>query len=154
MFCFCGFTGIFEEPDCNPNNLNHAVVLVGYGTEGGQDYWIIKNRSEKNNQIEKLMQIHHSFFFLPMYFVCCFHFHSSAGESLGEKAASCGWLGMAATCAALPATQCSPFSESCGESWGVVPLTSEAAHPCLLWSAPVVLTLWNSCLSDTANTYF
>ncbi|XP_075895350.1 digestive cysteine proteinase 2 [Nelusetta ayraudi] len=36
-------SGIFEEPNCNPNNLNHAVVLVGYGTEGGQDYWIIKN---------------------------------------------------------------------------------------------------------------
>lgn len=49
MFGLCGFTGIFEEPNCNPNNLNHAVVLVGYGSEGGQDYWIIKNRSEKKS---------------------------------------------------------------------------------------------------------
>lgn len=47
MFCFCGFAGIFEESNCNANNLNHAVVLVGYGSEGGQDYWIIKNRSEE-----------------------------------------------------------------------------------------------------------
>ncbi|XP_036969326.1 procathepsin L isoform X2 [Acanthopagrus latus] len=36
-------SGIYDEPNCNPNNLSHAVLLVGYGTEGGQDYWIIKN---------------------------------------------------------------------------------------------------------------
>ncbi|KAG7467762.1 cathepsin L1-like [Solea senegalensis] len=36
-------SGIYEEPMCNPNNLSHAVLLVGYGSEGGQDYWIIKN---------------------------------------------------------------------------------------------------------------
>lgn len=40
------FPGIYDEPNCNPNNLSHAVLLVGYGSEGGQDYWIIKNRSE------------------------------------------------------------------------------------------------------------
>lgn len=40
------FTGIYDEPRCDPNNLSHAVVLVGYGSEDGQDYWIIKNRSE------------------------------------------------------------------------------------------------------------
>lgn len=43
------FTGIYDEPSCNPNNLSHAVLLVGYGSEGDQDYWIIKNRSEKHD---------------------------------------------------------------------------------------------------------
>ncbi|XP_030288335.1 cathepsin L1 [Sparus aurata] len=36
-------SGIYDEPNCNPNNLSHAVLLVGYGSEGGEDYWIIKN---------------------------------------------------------------------------------------------------------------
>lgn len=45
-------TGIYDEPSCNPNNLSHAVLLVGYGTEGGQDYWIIKNRSEQQQENE------------------------------------------------------------------------------------------------------
>uniref|UniRef100_H2ZV95 Peptidase C1A papain C-terminal domain-containing protein n=1 Tax=Latimeria chalumnae TaxID=7897 RepID=H2ZV95_LATCH len=35
-------TGIFYEEDCKGNGL-HAVIVVGYGTENGVDYWIIKN---------------------------------------------------------------------------------------------------------------
>uniref|UniRef100_A0A8C6WPK9 Cathepsin 12 n=1 Tax=Neogobius melanostomus TaxID=47308 RepID=A0A8C6WPK9_9GOBI len=36
-------SGIYDEPSCNPGNLSHAVLLVGYGSDGEQDYWIIKN---------------------------------------------------------------------------------------------------------------
>ncbi|RVE73909.1 hypothetical protein OJAV_G00035910 [Oryzias javanicus] len=36
-------SGIYDESNCDPNRLSHAVLLVGYGSEEGQDYWIIKN---------------------------------------------------------------------------------------------------------------
>ncbi|XP_069032115.1 cathepsin S, ortholog 1 [Embiotoca jacksoni] len=35
--------GIYNEPKCNPKLITHAVLVVGYGTDAGQDYWIVKN---------------------------------------------------------------------------------------------------------------
>lgn len=36
--------GIWHEPNCNSNDVNLAVLLVGYGTdEHGVDYYILKN---------------------------------------------------------------------------------------------------------------
>lgn len=35
--------GIYNDPRCSPNSINHAVLLVGYGTDKGQDYWLVKN---------------------------------------------------------------------------------------------------------------
>jgi len=37
--------GIIDEDEwsCDPEGLNHGVVLVGYGSEDGLDYWIIRN---------------------------------------------------------------------------------------------------------------
>ncbi|KAM9309962.1 uncharacterized protein KZ484_025887 [Pholidichthys leucotaenia] len=34
--------GVYDDPSCN-QEVNHAVLLVGYGTEGGKDYWLVKN---------------------------------------------------------------------------------------------------------------
>lgn len=36
-------SGIYYESSCSSVQLDHAVLLVGYGTENGEDYWLIKN---------------------------------------------------------------------------------------------------------------
>ncbi|XP_075244352.1 procathepsin L-like [Convolutriloba macropyga] len=43
-FSFQLYTGVvYYEPDCSSNNLDHTLLVVGYGTEQGQDYWLAKN---------------------------------------------------------------------------------------------------------------
>ena len=37
-------SGIFTGPcSSSASSFNHAILIVGYGTENGIDYWVIKN---------------------------------------------------------------------------------------------------------------
>ncbi|XP_077405380.1 cathepsin S, ortholog 1 isoform X1 [Vanacampus margaritifer] len=35
--------GIYDDPDCNAKLINHAVLLVGYGSDDGRHFWLLKN---------------------------------------------------------------------------------------------------------------
>lgn len=39
--------GVYDSSVCDPSNLDHAVTLVGYGTEGGVPYFKIRNSWSK-----------------------------------------------------------------------------------------------------------
>ena len=36
--------GIYDTIHCSSTSLNHAMVVIGYGSQNGKHYWTVKNR--------------------------------------------------------------------------------------------------------------
>nr|ADQ74586.1 silicatein alpha 3 [Lubomirskia baikalensis] len=36
-------SGVFDSSTCSTSKLNHAMLVTGYGSTNGKDYWLVKN---------------------------------------------------------------------------------------------------------------
>nr|BAG74343.1 silicatein-M2 [Ephydatia fluviatilis] len=41
-------SGVFDSSSCSSTKLNHAMLVTGYGSYNGKDYWLVKNSWSKN----------------------------------------------------------------------------------------------------------
>lgn len=41
-------SGVYYNTNCSTSKLTHAVIVVGFGQENGEDYWLVRNSYSKN----------------------------------------------------------------------------------------------------------
>ena len=72
-------SGIYSDNSCSQSNLNHALLVVGYGTDSssGIDYWILKNRYIHTTYN---CMYSHSFFYNSL-----LRFYVQLGQILGKQ---------------------------------------------------------------------
>ena len=67
----CTCAGTYDEPSCmyKAKDLDHAVAVVGYGTDSaGKDYWIVKNSWSSHWCVTELARLP---FTVPYWWKCC-----------------------------------------------------------------------------------